>query len=162
MKMGHGLYNMNEKAIIAELEKEIIKFRKDQSNENLTVLLNLLIKARLVVPCQMRVEPGYEDTINNLKKGDKLEDLDGVTFVAEILKASNGTKWIPYFTNPYQMPKNYLSQYSKMDYRFDEICNEQLINNEEINGIVINPFGESFYLDKQLLKFLFDVLQDNN
>ena len=153
---------MDDKELIEELEKEISKFRKNQSNENLTVLLNLLIKARLVVPCQMRVEPGYEATVNNLKKGDKLEDLDGVTFVAEILKASNGTKWIPYFTNPYQMPKNYLSQYSKMDYKFDEICNEQLINNKEINGIVINPFGESFYLDKQLLTFLYNVLNDKS
>ena len=160
--MEHGLYNMDDKELIEELEKEISKFRKNQSNENLTVLLNLLIKARLVVPCQMRVEPGYEATVNNLKKGDKLEDLDGVTFVAEILKASNGTKWIPYFTNPYQMPKNYLSQYSKMDYKFDEICNEQLINNKEINGIVINPFGESFYLDKQLLTFLYNVLNDKS
>ena len=157
-----GLYNMDEKELIEELEKEISKFRKNQSNENLTVLLNLLIKARLVVPCQMRVEPGYEDIVNNLKKGDKLEDLEGVKFVAEILKASNETKWIPYFTNPYQMPKNYLSQYSKMDYKFEEICNEQLINNKEINGIVINPFGESFYLDKQLLTFLYDVLNDKN
>lgn len=151
---------MSDVEIIKELESEIKNFRLIQSNENLVTLLNVLLKSRLVAPCQMRVEEGYEDSVNKLKKGDSILDLEGVHFVAEVLTASNGTKWIGYYTTGFQMPKNYLSQYSKMDYKFEEICNQELLDNTNIDGIVINPFTESFYLDKTLLKLLLNAIEN--
>lgn len=153
---------MNKEEVTStDLEAEISRFHKNQSNESLLVLLNKILKCRLVVPCQIRVEPGYEDTVNNLKKGDSLANLEGVHFVAEILSASNGTRWIPYFTSGLRMPKKYLSEYSKMDYQFTEICNKALLDNKEITGIVINPFNEAFYMDKTMLKLLFDAIYEN-
>lgn len=163
LRMEHGLSNMvNDEVTSADLEFEIKKFHKNQSNENLLVLLNKILKCRLVVPCQIRVEPGYEHVVNNLKKGDSLQDLEGVHFVSEILSASNGTRWIPYFTNGLMMPKKYLAEYSKMDYKFTDICNQALIDNKEITGIVINPYNEAFYMDKTMLQLLLDAINEKN
>ncbi len=163
LRTEHGQYNMQiEEVTSAELEFEITKFHKNSSNENLVELLNKILKARLVVPCQIRVEPGYEDVVNNLKKGDSLHELEGVHFVSEILVASNGTRWIPYFTTGLMMPKKYLAEYSKMDYKFTDICNQALLDNKDITGIVINPYNESFYMDKTMLKLMLDAINEKN
>ena len=60
------------------------------------------------------------------------------------------------------MPKKYLAEYSKMDYKFTDICNQALLDNKDITGIVINPYNESFYMDKTMLKLMLDAINEKN
>lgn len=147
-----------ELQIALELNKAIKEFNKTRTNEALSIVVDKLLESRVLVPCTIRLEDGVD--INNLKPGDDA-NIEGVHYVSEILRTQDGKKWIPYFTTLKEMPKKYQTGYSQMNYKFIEICDESLLNNENITGgVVINAYTDPFFVTKDLIQIIINYLND--
>ena len=145
-----------ELEIALALNKAIKEFNQTRSNEALALVVDKLLESRVLVPCTIRLEDGVN--INNLRPGDDA-NIEGVHYVSEVLKTMDGKKWIPYFTTLKEMPEKYQKGYSQMNYKFIDICDEDLLNNQEITGgIVINAFTDPFFVTKELMSIIINYV----
>lgn len=93
--------------------------------------------------------------ISGLKKGDTLTLDHEVRMSMDMVTAKDGVKWLYIFTDKEELNKNRVPAvivevpYLKMF----QIAR----NNEQVAGVVINPFGKCFKMDKQIIEFLFAV-----
>ena len=93
--------------------------------------------------------------ISGLKKGDTLTLDHEVRMSMDTVTAGDGVKWLYIFTNQEELNKKRVPSvivevpYLKM-FRIAR-------NNEQVAGVVINPFGKCFKMDKQIIEFLFTV-----
>lgn len=135
------------------------RFEETHNVEDLILLLEVLIK-------RMR-EDGEAPTpmvdVNNvmgefdpdkLILGKSIEIGKEMRLRKDTMKSSDGSEWFPLFTDIEELNKQPTTNIN-MNCPI-RIILEDALNSDRVEGAVINPFGQSFTLNKEILKMLFN------
>ena len=142
------------------LDDAIDLYYKDVSKENLLILLNAIIKRieeQGVAPSPMINVNNVQIDVDNLKVGESFSLDDELRLKIDRVEDGDGKQWIPLYTSEEEIFKGNTSNII-----FESSIVDLLIaayNNDEVDGMVINPFGQSFTLPKDLLKLVYDFLK---
>lgn len=138
-----------DESIQGKLEQAIAAMTAAQTNENLFAVLQLLgdmleQEAQVVVPADKMRDPdtqaGQEDR-----------------FQFRMLQASDGSALMVCFTSMAELERGAPSTAVKLP--LGQLL-ETAMSNEQVGGIVINPWGQPFRLTRQLLEMLAQMAEE--
>lgn len=101
-----------------------------------------------------------ENQINNINIGDTFTLDHDVKLKMETVKDVKGNEWLGVFTSSHEMHKG--SSGNVMMEKPILTVLELVLDWEEVNGIVINPFGKYFQLTKDMIAILIGVYEKQN
>lgn len=168
IKAAIATYEANKLKFIGpiQLNKAISVFKKQTEenarNQSVFAILNLiinLIKAKAEVPAAF-ADVGAA-VLGNSNKGElKAEDFFKLKS-ANILqlgsiKSPDGRNWVPLFTTNEEMARRKMPPVV-MNCSIEEII-RTTYSKDAIDGVVINPFGDSMVLTKPLMKIIIDTI----
>ncbi len=138
--------------------------RKSLTTQNLTTLMAILHKSRVFIPCSVVMSSADNNALDKMvmaaKNGEGIDSLVGKTFTAndemrlipDIMQ--NGDDFFfPVFTSAEEMGE-YSEIISKVEKNFPEAAKLALNNENNVKGVVINAFTESFVIPRDLLKII--------
>lgn len=112
---------------------EILKIRED-------AMVTAILNAEYMVPCikeeseeEVSISHPFVDLTNTLMSEDKDKQIIA----------------IPAFTDGFELDKCYEGHHETMLYKFEELF--ELVGELDASGIVINPLGIGYYIDKDML-----------
>lgn len=123
------------------------QFITAQTHENLMPVLNCLRDSKVIVP--LRAELNEEDTarLKNAQKGEKVSISHDVPVRPDIL-VNGGKKYLPVFSNPAQVPREYGENFSLGEIPF-LTCVEMAQKFPDVSGIVLDAFTEAMILENK-------------
>ncbi len=132
---------------------------KNSSREALLMLLDVLLERMLacgVAPTPMVDVNGAMDAFdfNAIKVGDRVTIDREMRLVFDTMTDGKGGRWFPLFTDEEELNKG-LTTNVRVNVAIESVLASGLAS-ERVNGVVINPFGESLTLNKEILKVMMD------
>ena len=115
------------------LKQALIDFNKERNEANYLELMELLRDAVIILPCR---------SVSSQDEQMKL--------VPDVLK-SDDEFFMPVFSSSEEM-KDYAKDLSQIETEFLSVVELALNADDKLSGIVVDPFSESFILDKQLME----------
>ncbi|MBE6027510.1 MAG: hypothetical protein E7227_02755 [Clostridiales bacterium] len=151
------------------LKVSIATFSQNRTTDKVMEILWYLKSSLLWVPCnavlserdQKAIEEmalAHEDDLDSLK-GTSQQFMDEVRLIPDIL-ISNDEYFFPAFTSPEDMG-DYGNSFSKVQKHIMEIISLARNNENDVRGVVINAFGDSFVLEKELYSIIEDANKEN-
>ncbi len=143
------------------LKKAIRLYKTEPSDEHLSILVNILRKSLVWVPCNAVFSDADNETVNKAimeaeKKGD-LESLVGRTFVSQDevrmvpdILGNGDDLFFPVFSSDDEMGE-YRKEFSKVQMYFQEAAGLALNNENNVRGIVINAFSDPFEIPREMI-----------
>ncbi len=130
-----------------EIKELINNFLKNQTNENFSDVIEALIDTNVILVSSKLT--------GDLKKfGD-----NGVTPL--IMSDSEKKNYIPLFTTNDEITAENIKNLDRTNYVFKELCNESIIENDYIEGFVINPFSDGLKLPKPVVEIVYNYTLEN-
>lgn len=130
-----------------EIKELINNFLKNQTNENFSDVIEALIDTNVILVSSKLT--------GDLKKfGD-----NGVTPL--IMSDSEKKNYIPLFTSNDEITAENIKNLDRTNYIFKELCNESIIENNYIEGFVINPFSDGLKLPKPVVEIVYNYTLEN-
>ena len=130
-----------------EIKELINNFLKNQTNENFSDVIEALIDTNVILVSSKLT--------GDLKKfGD-----NGVTPL--IMSDSEKKNYIPLFTSNDEITAENIKNLDRTNYVFKELCNESIIENNYIEGFVINPFSQGLKLPKPVIEIVYNYKLEN-
>ena len=129
-----------EKFLDAEIVEEYLKeFKKREiSKEDVEELFITLTLTRVILEFQP-----------NFNLGDQMR------IKPKCVMSKDGNQYIAVFTSDkHRFLKADEEQSSTMNLFFQDLCDDTLLETKSLKGIVINPFTESFVIEKELIKLM--------
>jgi len=135
-----------------KLKELVATFNQEQTEDSLIAVLKYLKDSEVLI--------AFNPILNNLEDVSIFTDADEGEYIdpdqefeAEYLLLEDGDQVVlPIFTDEESASDN--EEYDLFGMHFLDILD--IAQNLEVNGIVLNPYGEQFYLDKEG----FDVFED--
>ncbi len=130
------------------ISEAIKKFYADKNDQNFGAVMNLLLNARFIAPAS--VKPEDADKLKTDENGYIIPEPNmQIALVNITLKEPSGAQknFLPLFTTAEEAKKG-------PDARFIQLGLKQYanaLNDDNIEGLLINPFGTRFVINKQLL-----------
>jgi len=124
---------------IDNIDDYIKMFLDNQTNENFAELIDKLIDSKVII-----LDRGLEGDIKKLSN-------DAITPL--VITDSEKKNYIPIFTNDKHIGGD-LNKLKKVDHIFKDLCNDSIVNNEYIEGYVLNPFTHGLKLPKEVIKIV--------
>ena len=121
------------------IDELVTKFIGNQTNENFANLIDALINERVMV-----IDRGLEGEIKKLSN-------DAITPL--VISDNEGKNYIPIFSGDNHLV-NDINKYKKVEYIFNELCNDSIVSNEYVEGYVLNPFTHGLKLPKEVIKIV--------
>ena len=131
------------------IKYEILKIRQSKA-KNLLGLLLMLREANLLIPASINVSVATNVDEDELMPGDELMVKNTTKLNLAMLKNAQGMKMIPAFTDEEELLKGGNAPSLKMN--FESICTKLLAFNREAGGVVLDAFGQSLLLPRDLLE----------
>ena len=131
------------------IKDEILKIRQSKA-KNLLGLLLMLREANLLIPASINVSVATNVDEDELMPGDELMVKNTTKLNLAMLKNAQGMKMIPAFTDEEELLKGGNAPSLKMN--FESICTKLLAFNREAGGVVLDAFGQSLLLPRDLLE----------
>jgi hypothetical protein len=130
-----------------EIKEIINNFLKNQTNENFSDVIEALIDTNVILVSSKLT--------GDLKKfGD-----NGVTPL--IMSDSEKKNYIPLFTSNDEITAENIKNLDRADYILKDLCNESIIENNYIEGFVINPFSQGLKLPKPVIEIVYNYKLEN-
>lgn len=135
-----------------KLQEAMQSYVKDQSKDNLLMVLNQLRNARLFVPS---VFPEGTDlsAFANVAPGAKLDLPDNIRPIPSVLKNDQGQQYLPLYTNTQEIPPKQV-YHTLAEITFQAAYQTVLNSNGSLEGVAVNPFHENIMLKAPLLESL--------
>lgn len=141
------------------LEQAINVFYKERNESSLLFILKILSESCLWIPCNAIISETDQERMNELAQ-NSTDDIVGKTFTTKdevrlapvVLQAEDGYL-LPAFSKTEAMGE-YSDKFSKVEKHMLQILNLAENNNQDISGIVINPFTDRFIVDKDLFDLI--------
>lgn len=135
-----------------KLQEAMQSYIKDQSKDNLLIVLNQLRNAHLFVPS---VFPEGTDlsAFANVAPGAKLDIPNNVRPIPSVLKNDQGEQYLPLYTNADEIPKKQV-YHTLAEITFQAAYQTVLNSNSSLSGVALNPFHENIMLKEPLLQSL--------
>jgi len=121
------------------IDEFVTKFIGNQTNENFANLIDALINERVMV-----IDRGLEGEIKKLSN-------DAITPL--VISDNEGKNYIPIFSGDNHL-LNDINKYKRVEYVFNELCNDSIVSNEYVEGYVLNPFTHGLKLPKEVIKIV--------
>ena len=147
----------------ALIEKAIDRIYEEPDSDNLIDFLTVLcIRMKAdgcgLVPFVTVGEGVFPDLdVYSLQEGDTITLDHEVGIRMDTVTEGDGKEWFYIFTNGEEMHKKPVPDVV-MEIPFAEIL-EAAKKSNKVNGVVMNPFGKYFKLDKKLIECTFEVLK---
>ncbi|MBO4878324.1 MAG: SseB family protein [Ruminococcus sp.] len=131
------------------LKQAVALFDGDRTEENFVRVMQFLRDSNVWVPC---VALSKDDTAVELREDQALRSEGGVFLIPEILK-NDESRFLPVFSSMKEMEKH-KGSFTKVLCPFLDIL--PLAENSELSveGIVLDPYGEMFILEKKVFDFV--------
>ena len=97
--------------------------------------------------------------VSTLQEGDRLTLDQEVRLRIDTVAAEDGIEWLYIFTNEEESHKKTVPNVV-MEIPFRQIL-EIGLHNDKVAGVVINPFGKYFKVDKKVIECIFDACRQN-
>lgn len=123
----------------SRIDELVTKFIGNQTNENFANLIDSLINERVMV-----IDRGLEGEIKKLSN-------DAITPL--VISDNEGKNYIPIFSGDNHL-LNDINKYKRVEYVFNELCNDSIVSNEYVEGYVLNPFTHGLKLPKEVIKIV--------
>lgn len=154
----YGLPNTNQM-----IEKAINQYYVHSDKEGMIRLMNTMLNAmkqggQLVVP-YITKNSFLSKELSNLNVGDTLTLDHDVKLKIETVKDTKGKEWLGVFTSTEEMHKGSNGNV-QMNQSILSILRLAL-DLEEINGIVINPFGKYMQISKAMILLLIGIYEEH-
>ena len=131
-----------------DIKQLIDDFLKNQTNEKFSDVIEGLMDSNVILV--------NTKLTGNLKKFDD----NGVTPL--VMSDSEKKNYIPLFTSNDEITAENIKNLDRTDYIFKELCNESLIDNNYIEGFVINPFTQGLKLPKPVIEIVYNYKKEDN
>ena len=127
-----------------DVKQLIDEFLKNQTNEKFSDVIEGLMDSNVILV--------NTKLTGNLKKFD-----DNV-----VMSDSEKKNYIPLFTSNDEITAENIKNLDRTDYIFKELCNESIIDNNYIEGFVINPFTQGLKLPKPVIEIVYNYKKEDN
>jgi len=131
-----------------DIKQLIDDFLKNQTNEKFSDVIEGLMDSNVILV--------NAKLTGNLKKFDD----NGVTPL--VMSDSEKKNYIPLFTSNDEITAENIKNLDRTDYIFKELCNESIIDNNYIEGFVINPFTQGLKLPKPVIEIVYNYKKEDN
>ncbi len=131
-----------------DVKQLIDDFLKNQTNEKFSDVIEGLMDSNVILV--------NTKLTGNLKKFDD----NGVTPL--VMSDSEKKNYIPLFTSNDEITAENIKNLDRTDYIFKELCNESIIDNNYIEGFVINPFTQGLKLPKPVIEIVYNYKKEDN
>lgn len=145
------------------IEKAIEKFHTETTKENLVLLLEAIRMemhedGQFIVPVIPSQDAFDMIDIKNIRVGQTITTTKDISFKLLPLETKDGKKWQPVFTSQAEFEKGESCSTITVDIR------QMLKNfrNAASEGLVIDPWGKTFLLGKELINMILDVDKPQN
>ena len=129
-----------------KIDEMVKTFLDNQTNENFANMIDKLISEKVVV-----IDRGLEGEIKKLSN-------DAITPL--VIADNEGKNYIPVFTDEEHI-LNDIKKLKRVEYVFSELCNDSIVNNEYVEGYVLNPFTHGLKLPKEVIKIIIKYKNEN-
>jgi len=133
--------DMNEPVENLELVNKIREYTKSQSDEDEKVLREELLKAKFLSPIKVEVEKEEFKGKQALEQDAKFNLIN--------IQDNKDNSYLPVFTDWIEMEK-WNKDEKAIVLTFEDYA-KIATNNQELVGIVINPYGENLVLDREVI-----------
>ena len=146
------------------IEKAIDQYYVHNDKEGMILFMDMLLNAikqggELVVPYITKNSFLSKEQINSINIGDTFTLDHDVKLKMETVKDASGKEWLGVFTSSNEMHKG-SSGNVQINQAILSIL-KLVLNWEEINGIVINPFGKYMQVSKTMILLLISIYEEN-
>ena len=146
------------------IEKAIDQYYVHNDKEGMILFMDMLLNAikqggELVVPYITKNSFLSKEQINSINIGDTFTLDHDVKLKMETVKDASGKEWLGVFTSSNEMHKG-SSGNVQINQAILSIL-KLVLNWEEINGIVINPFGKYMQVSKAMILLLISIYEEN-
>ena len=146
------------------IEKAIDQYYVHNDKEGMILFMDMLLNAikqggELVVPYITKNSFLSKEQINSINIGDTFTLDHDVKLKMETVKDASGKEWLGVFTSSNEMHKG-----SSGNVQINQSILSILrlaLDLEEINGIVINPFGKYMQVSKAMILLLISIYEEN-
>ena len=146
------------------IEKAIDQYYVHNDKEGMILFMDMLLNAikqggELVVPYITKNSFLSKEQINSINIGDTFTLDHDVKLKMETVKDASGKEWLGVFTSSNEMHKG-----SSGNVQINQSILSILrlaLDLEEINGIVINPFGKYIQVSKAMILLLISIYEEN-
>lgn len=144
------------------LEKAISIFYETSTKENLVQILAVISK-RMEQQGQLiaAVEPSQSvfDLFDpaHLKVGDTVTAQEDLHFRLRKIQTKDGREWLAAFTSDEEVHKGEAT--STLAISMEDHLKE-VLDMDSVAGVIINPWGQSFLMDKELIQILFQAEEE--
>lgn len=147
------------------IEKAINQYHVHNDKDGMILFMDSMLHAMklggdFVVPYITTQTFLSEHQIKNITIGDTFTLDHDVKLKMETVKDVKGKEWLGVFTSSHEMHKG--SSGNVMMEKPILTVLELVLNWEEVNGIVINPFGKYFQLTKDMIAILIGIYEKQN
>ena len=122
-----------------KIDELIGKFLNDQTNENFAEMIDKLINEKVII-----LDRGLNGDIKKLSA-------DAITPL--VITDSEKKNYIPIFTEESHIGGD-LKKLTKVEHVFKDLCNDSVVDNNYIEGYVLNPFSHGLKLPKEVIKIV--------
>lgn len=146
------------------IEKAIDQYYVHNDKEGMILFMDMLLNAikqggELVVPYITKNSFLSKEQINSITIGDTFTLDHDVKLKMETVKDASGKEWLGVFTSSNEMHKG-SSGNVQINQAILSIL-KLVLNWEEINGIVINPFGKYMQVSKAMILLLISIYEEH-
>lgn len=146
------------------IEKAIDQYYVHNDKEGMILFMDTLLNAmkqggELVVPYITKNPFLSKEQINSITIGDTFTLDHDVKLKMETVKDANGKEWLGVFTSSNEMHKGSSGNVQINQSIFSIL--KLVLNWEEIDGIVINPFGKYMQISKAMILLLIGIYEEH-
>lgn len=137
-----------------KLLESISKAKTEASQENTVILLNEVVKAKLLAPVTLDQDPVIEG-----EDGQVVLEKD-TTISFELIKSATGDLYYPVFTHGEELRKcsDEKNQHS-MIVDFEDLANMILSQGKAVRGFVINPMGDNICFTSEMIQDMINEMK---
>ena len=167
-KVINRLYGLNEETESPYSDNIYIKqaideIYKEYNIDTLDLLLKVILKRiedQGTAPTPMVNVNNVQIDVSNLKLGESITMDQDLRLKVDTMKDGDDKLWIPLFTDEEEIYKGETTNIT-FETSIDFLIGSAF-SNPEVEGLVINPFGQSFAMPKNLIKIILDNIDHSS
>lgn len=126
----------------------IEQFNNEKNDQHFLQAISCLRDCIIYIPVDMQLSKNMQEKIALSKKGERVKLDKNITLIADIV-VNGDKKFLPVFSSPDQMTGEYGEKFTKIERPFLNAMSMAIANNE-LEGIVVDPFTNAFPIKKDV------------
>lgn len=132
------------------------KHREENNQKSMASVLSALPPAKFWVPMRLLVHQEDMERLKAAGKEERVTPQKPVRFAPDILKNGEGKSFFPVFILAEDIPEEYRRKF-QWTQLYSGHCLGNVVRNENLSGLVINPFTSGLVLPREMLTKIITV-----